>query len=304
MGRPFICCFAGPVLHTAVMKKKIIIVLLALAVPIACAAAIYVIIYNDAQRLPDNNPRSFLARGKETRQHPVLVCAGDSITHGRVSVNYVDILSRRPSLRGYTFINAGINSELAYNLRLRLDEIIRCNPEVITILIGTNDADASLAEGTARRLIREMRLPWKPDSAWFRENLSAVCSKLKAGTRARIALLSLPPIGEEPGSVAYRRAAEYSRIIREVAAAQKVDYLPLNETMARRLEARGVTPELRYEGDTEIPLYRALAKHYLLRKSYDEISEGYRFLFLTDLLHLNTRGSSAVADLIEKYLNR
>ncbi len=283
--------------------KKIFIALLALTVPLACATVIYVIVYNDAQRLPANNPRSFLAQGAP-RHRAVVVCAGDSITHGTVSINYVDILSRRPSLREFAFVNAGINSEVAYNLRLRLDDIIRCDPEVVTILIGTNDANSSLAEGTARRLMREMRLPRKPDSAWFRENLAAVCAKLKAGTRARIALLSLPPIGEEPGSAAYRRAAEYSRIIWEVAAAQKVDYLPLNETMARHLAAHCVTPEVRYEGGTELPMYRALAKHYLLRKSYDEISEGYRFLFLIDLLHLNTRGASVVADLIEEYIQK
>ncbi len=286
------------------MKKKILIPLLALAVLLAVAAAVYFIIYTQAQRLPVDNPRSFLAQGPSAREGAVVLCAGDSITHGTVSVNYVDILARRPSLREYTFVNAGINSELAYNLRLRLDDIIRCDPDVITILIGSNDANASLAEETSRRYIREMRLPRKPDSAWFRENLAALCAKLKTGTRARVALLSLPPIGEEPGSAAYRRAAEYSRIIREVAASQKVDYLPLNETMARRLEARGVTPELRYEGGTEMPMYRVLATHFLLRKSFDEISEGYGFLFLTDLLHLNTRGASTVADLIEEYITR
>lgn len=285
------------------MNKNVLIALLVPAVLLASALVIYGIIYRDAQRLPDNNPGSYLARGVASRQRPVVVCAGDSITHGRVSVNYVDILARRPALQGYVFINAGINSELAYNLRLRIDEIIRCDPAVITILIGSNDAEASLTEECARRAISEMNLPRKPDREWFRENLTALCSKLKAGTKARIALLSIPPIGEEPGSDAYRRATEYSRIIRDVAAEQKVDYLPLNETMSRGIEGRGVVPELRYEGYSEMPLYLVLAQHYLLRKSFDEISEGYRFLYLTDLLHLNTRGATAVADLIEEYIN-
>ncbi|HOT47381.1 MAG TPA: SGNH/GDSL hydrolase family protein [Spirochaetota bacterium] len=286
------------------MNKKVLIALLVPAVLLASALVIYGIIYRDAQRLPDNNPRSFLAKGRAARQCPVVVCAGDSITHGRVSVDYVDILARRPKLRGYAFVNAGINSELAFNLRLRLDAIIRCDPAVITILIGTNDANASLNDRSAQRAISEMNLPRKPDREWFRENLTALCVKLKARTKARIALLSLPPIGEEPGSDAYRRAAEYSRIIRDVAAEQKVDYLPLNETMSRGIEGRGVAPELRYEGDTEMPLYIVLAKHYLLRKSYDEISEENGLYYLTDLLHLNTRGASAVADLIEEYIHK
>jgi lysophospholipase L1-like esterase len=286
------------------MKRKILIALLVPGLLIACAVSIYVYVYHDAQRPPDNNPRSYPARETAVQKRPAVVCAGDSITHGRVSVNYVDILSRRPSMKGYAFVNAGINSELAYNLRLRLDEIIRCDPKAITILIGTNDANASLNEKSAQLAISEMNLPRKPDRAWFRENLKAICATLKSRTRARIALLSIPPIGEEPGSAAYLRAAEYSRIIRDVAAEEKVDYLPLNETMSRRIEVRSARPVVRYEGDTDMPMYLVLAKHYLLRKTYDKISEENGFLYLTDLLHLNTRGAETVADLIEEFIKK
>ncbi len=286
------------------MKIKLLISLLVLAALSAGAAIIYHVVYTGAQRLPDNNPRSFLARGAQARQGAVVVCAGDSITHGRVSINYVDILSQRLSSRGFTFVNAGINSELAYNLELRMDEIIRCDPDVVTILIGSNDANATLSHSALRRYIQNMRLPRTPDREWFRANLTAICARLKSETHARIALLSLPPMGEEPGSDAYRRAAEYSRIIREIAAAQRVDYLPLNEVMTHGIEARGKIPEILFRGDPELVMYRALARHYLLRESFDDISESNGFLYLTDLLHLNTRGASAVADLIEGYITR
>ncbi len=286
------------------MNKKIVIPILVLAALLACFFAVYRVIYADAQRLPDNNPRTFLAQGVQARQGAVVVCAGDSITHGRVSIDYVDILSRRLSARGFAFVNAGVNSELAWNLGQRLDEIIRCDPDVVTILIGSNDANATLSESAVKRYIREMRLPRKPDSAWFRANLAAICNRLKAGTRARIALLSLPPMGEEPGSDSYRRAAEYSRIIKETATAQKVDYLPLHEEMTRRIEERGKIPDVLYRGDPEFAMYRVLARHYLLRESYDDISESNGFLYLTDLLHLNTRGASAAAGLIQEYVTR
>ena len=282
-------------------------ILTAIIVPVAlalCACVVYFLVYTDAMRLPENRPDAFLVRGPAARRGAVVVCAGDSITHGRVSVNYVDILSRRLSPRGFTFVNAGVNSELAWNLGLRLDRIIRCDPDVVTVLIGSNDANATLSASAEHRYMKEMGLPRKPDSAWFRDNLGAICDRLKAGTHARVALLSIPPMGEEPGSAAYVRAAEYSRIIREVAAAHGVDYLPLNETMTRQIEARGVTPEVLYRGDPEPTMYRVLARHYLLRQSYDDISDSYRFLFLTDLLHLNTRGASTVADLVGGYVTR
>ena len=46
----------------------------------------------------------------------------------------------------FKFINAGINSHLAYNLFIRLDKVIKCSPAKITILIGTNDVNSSLSE--------------------------------------------------------------------------------------------------------------------------------------------------------------
>lgn len=286
------------------MNKKIAISICVPAVLAALVVIAYGVIYADAQRLPDNNPRFFIARGARARQGTVVVCAGDSITHGRVSVNYVDILDRRLSRRGFTFVNAGVNSELAYNLGLRLDEIIRCNPDVVTILIGTNDANATLSKSAMERYLAEMRLPRHPDAAWFGSNLAAICARLKSETHARIALLSLPPMGEEPGSEASRRAEEYSGIIRETAAAMGVDYLPLNEEMARGIEARGKMPSVLFRGDPEFVMYRSLARHYLMRQSFDEISGRYGFLYLIDLLHLNTRGASVAADLIEGYVTR
>ena len=58
--------------------------------------------YRSATKLPDNNPESFLASGKKAGK--VVVCIGDSITHGRVSHNYVDELENRyrdRGIRGY-----------------------------------------------------------------------------------------------------------------------------------------------------------------------------------------------------------
>ena len=49
-------------------------------------------------------------------------------------------------------------------------------------------------------------------------------------------------------------------------------------------------------------MYKGLARHYLLGKSFDEISEDNGFLYLIDLLHINTRGAETVADLIEGFI--
>ena len=41
-------------------------------------------------------------------------------------------------LHDFSIVNAGINGDLAWNLLERLDDVIDCNPNHITILIGTN----------------------------------------------------------------------------------------------------------------------------------------------------------------------
>ena len=79
-------------------------------------------------RAPVNNPGAFLKRGRQTTTRTLVVCAGDSITHGVVSANYVEILERRFAADGYEFVNVGINGHLAYNLLGRLDDVVACRP--------------------------------------------------------------------------------------------------------------------------------------------------------------------------------
>ena len=67
---------------------------------------------------PKNSPENYLlSRGLsgDTKTR-VVVCVGDSITYGTVSFNYVDLLSGRKDLKGFTFVNAGSNSFLTYNV--------------------------------------------------------------------------------------------------------------------------------------------------------------------------------------------
>jgi hypothetical protein len=89
-----------------------------------------------------------------------------------------------------------------------------------------------------------------------------------------------------------------------VAASQRVAYLPLNEAMSAEIRRHGKAPSLSYRGDTNPALYRALAERVFLRRSFDEISRENGFLFLVDLLHLNTRGATRVADFVEAFITR
>ena len=75
-----------------------------------------------------------------------VACVGDSLTAGQVSVDYVKMLAARDLGRSLRFTNAGVNGDLAFNVLRRLDSVIDLQPDAITVLIGTNDANASLSE--------------------------------------------------------------------------------------------------------------------------------------------------------------
>ncbi len=275
-----------------------------LIVPLIIVAVMVLILvygYQSATRLPHNTPESFLASGK--RSGKVVVCLGDSITHGRVSHNYVDELKRRYPDRDISFVNAGINSELAHNLLERLDPVIKCNPDIITILVGTNDVQATLTEKSAARYIKKFNLPQVPNRRWYEKNLTAIIDILQEKTTAKIGLLSLPPITEDREHSDYQRAREYSEFIKKLANQHNLGYLPLNESMDKVLKTEKPGVKSSYMAGNSGLMYWAIFNHYILGKTWDKISQGNGFAFLTDNIHLNSRGALLIVELIDGFLS-
>ncbi len=285
------------------MKKKVLIGSVVIIVAlVGLFFGVYHYVYGLAQEKPDNNPGAFVTEVKPGFSGSVLVCVGDSITHGRVSDNYVDILSDDLGKKGIYVVNAGINSELAYNVLMRLDSIIACDPTYVTVFIGTNDAHGVLTKEQGEKEVVEMKLPQMPTEQWYRENLTEIVRKLKASTHARIALLSIPPIGEDSGDPAFLVAERYSADIREIAAAEDVSYLPLFETMATYLRDHPHTALPYARGRHTREMYIGIGRHFLLGASFDDISRSNGFVLETDYLHLNATGARMVADLIEGFV--
>ena len=255
-----------------------------------------------AQKLPFNSPADFLKKSAQDNNQKTVVCVGNSITHGRVSYNYVNILSDLLSDHGYHFTNAGINGNLAYNVVKRLDAIIKCDPDYVTVLIGTNDANASLSKKNSSRYMKDMALPEIPNAEFFRKNVKELISQLKRRTNAKIAILSLPPIGEDINHIAYQRTKVYSGIILDVAQENNVDYLPLHENITEYLLAEDHHPRLSYDNGFRRIMIKGIFSHFLLGSSFDKIATKNGFLIVTDFLHLNHRGAKMVADLIKNWL--
>lgn len=258
--------------------------------------------YYQSMKLPENAPSKYLKRlPQEDSRAGVVVFMGDSITHGRVGVNYVDMVEKQFEGENLDFINAGINSELAWNNLQRVDEIIQCRPDIVTVLIGTNDANATMAEDTMKSYVRRMKLPRKLDNIWYRESLKSLVSQLKTETNAHIALLSIPTIGEEADHPAFIRSSEYSMIVKEVAEEENVTYLPLHEKMVELLQNSPRKAIYPYEKNY-IGIYKVIISRYLLRNSWDYLAEKTGFSLHVDYLHLNTAGARLVAKLISEFI--
>lgn len=284
------------------MKKTLIISLVVIIGLVGLVVGVYKYVYGLAQARPENDPCAFVTGVKPGFSGSVLVCVGDSITHGRVSSSYVDMLSDDLGKKDFYVVNAGINSELAYNVLMRLDQVIACNPDYVTVFIGTNDAHGALTTEQGEKEVKEMKLPQMPTEGWYRDNLTEVVRKLKTSTHAEIALLSIPPIGEDPADPAFLLARHYGEIVRDVAKTEQVSYLGLFEMMAAYL-AEHPHAALPYTlGGFERAMYTGIARHFLLGASFGEISQKNGFLLETDYLHLNETGARMVADLIEGFV--
>ena len=130
-----------------------------------------------------------------------------------VKANYVEMLERRFAADG-SGCNAGVDRNLAYNLLQRLDDVIACRPDVVTVLIGTNDVNATFSQAWEDACRKEQRLPEKPTLAWYRLNVERSSIACKWETDAKIALLDLPMLGEDLASDINRRVARYNAALR------------------------------------------------------------------------------------------
>ena len=234
-----------------------------------------------------------------------VVCFGASLTAGTVSYNYLHLLEARPALADFKFINRGVNGDLAWNGLQRLDRVIDQNPDFVSILIGTNDVNATLSERNLIRYNAFNHLPVTPTLEWYEENMRTIVARLKSETHARLALISLAVIGEDPEHEGFKKVFLYNEVVRRIAEEEKLPYLPLHERMVAYLreheaDRAQLPPRLEYR-DGLINIGNATALH-ATGLSWDEVSRRNGLLLTTDCLHLNSVAAGMIADSIEPWL--
>ena len=246
---------------------------------------------------------------------PTLLCVGDSHTQGTSGTDWVAALARRhPNLR---VVNAGVNAEWAEMVAARLPALLDAHPGVVgvTLLAGTNDVLA--AESAAMRGFYRLRFgaaalarvrPPSPEGfeAAIDGALRALREKAPAG--CRVALLTLPPVGERLGDAANARAARYNEVLARAAAAARargldVALFDFGAACRAHLEAAGPVPG-RAGAPPAFALGSwwglltwypwALLRRRALRQGWDAIARAGGMRLLTDQVHL----SDAAAELL------
>lgn len=279
------------------MIKNILII--AIAIIFTCVL-IVTYVYHQATKIPDNNAATISLSAIDASKK-IVVFMGDSITHGAVSYDYVRALSLDPDLQNYIFVNEGINSQLVYNLSKKINRVINIKPHYIYILIGTNDLRANLSDEEFKRFDALWKLPVKPTEAWFEDNYKKLIDILKEKTAAHITLISIPPLGENLDSLPFKKAIEYSQLIKNIARLKKVGYIGFNEVLTDQIVTRGKKDISAYKLDKWY-MYMAILSKYMFLNDWDNISDDRGLLFLTDNLHLNGRGGKILVSKIKENL--
>ncbi len=229
-----------------------------------------------------------------------VVCFGDSITRALVSASYIAPLEERLGDR-FRFVNQGVNNDLTYNLVRRLDDVIADKPDIVFILIGTNDVTSVMSVYASVFVITRKRLPRWPSLKWAYTNLRTIIRRIKDETGAVVAVGSIPVLGEDLQSPPNVVARRYNTQLRTIAAQENARYLPIFERMEQHLREETDGKGRPFRGSVRLML-RLLVRRVIFRESFDTFSARQGFHLLTDGIHLNHTGAGLIAAELESFL--
>jgi lysophospholipase L1-like esterase len=226
---------------------------------------------------------------------------GASITQGRISVSFVNALKQKFDPRQYKFINQGIAGFESYNILKSIDKAINTKPDIVILLGGTNDILSALDPKLSELTRKLKKIPHEPSLTNFSQNITEIVKRLKQETHAKVAIASLPILGENLDSKENMMVKAYNSELKLISETENVFYLPVFEKQLSFLNQ-----VLQGKGKDCIKpskmAFKSLAQHYLLFQSLDSISKKNGFVLLTDGIHLNSIGSKFVADEIEIFI--
>jgi lysophospholipase L1-like esterase len=233
---------------------------------------------------------------------PVVVCCGDSITHGHIGYDWVNTLRQKDQSKIY--INAGINADLTWNLNQRIDQIIKYNPDYVTILIGTNDAIGSQKiKHIQEYYISTKGLPQAPHIDWYASELEKFIIAIQSKTNARIGISTLSWLGEQPEAEIIKVVQSHNNIIRDLSAKYKLTLIDLYKQFDKMIDINNSVPYTTSEW-RRLRGLRAVILYYVFGWSWTRIGEKYRLSLLCDHIHLNEKSGFVLQQLMNDFIDR
>ncbi|GAX17359.1 hypothetical protein FisN_10Lh232 [Fistulifera solaris] len=270
---------------------------------------------------PANSPDQFEAwvRRKGARK-PVLLCLGDSLTHGTVSSSFTpDIPYKLSSTLGLSpptqnffmdplwVVNAGQNCITTHGiLHERLHRALGCFPDFVLIMIGTNDMQCLVNGSLAKAIVKINKLPEVPTMEIYERNLTKIIDYIHNHTpQTQIGVCTLPPMGENLDANPNRIVRQANEVIERVVkkAPGKVTLIPVYSRFESILEKKSKKSGSKFEyhyllSSIQVPLF------YMIPAIFDwnRLASLCGNTLLVDGLHLSEKGRDELVNLIVEWL--
>jgi len=278
------------------------IILIFILIAAATLAAAFFYVSKIISTLPVGRAEDYLNKQSQSN-NKIVACIGDSLTHGNVGQSWVDYL--RLEFKDTIFLNEGINANTSWQVLQRLEPILECKPDVIILMIGTNDALGSFDVNSGLRYKRNNKLPEVPTFDKYKEYLPKIIERLSVSSK--VAICTLPPIGENKESKVNQHVNQFNDFIKIVAKEKNINLLQVSDSLWSDIDSRTYPFEIDYNPKS-IPLLRrifgGIFHHYLFKKSWNDIAESKGQWILFDQIHLNERGANIVFNLVKSFISK
>ena len=232
----------------------------------------------------------------------VIACIGDSLTHGNIGECWVERL--RNEYPEDTVLNEGINGDVAWQVNNRIESIVNCSPDIIILMIGSNDAMASFNKKSGERYKSNNKLPEIPTFESYQKLLPKLLDKLN-GT-SKIAICTLPPIGENKDSAINEHVRKFNDFIELIANNKNINLIPVSKLLWDDLSKRTYHIKSDYDPNS-LPIirriYGGMVHHYIFKKPWDEIAKSRGQWLLFDQIHLGERAAKILFNATKKYIS-
>ena len=232
----------------------------------------------------------------------VIACIGDSLTHGNIGECWVERL--RNEYPEDTVLNEGINGDVAWQVNNRIESIVNCSPDIIILMIGSNDAMASFNKKSGERYKSNNKLPEIPTFKSYKKLLPKLLDRLN-GT-SKIAICTLPPIGENIDSAINVHIRKFNDFIELTANNKNINLIPVSKLLWDELSKRTYPVKSDYDPNS-LPIirriYGGMVHHYIFKKPWDEIAKSRGQWLLFDQIHLGERAAKILFNATKKYIS-